>query len=90
MTYPFYFQIVLIDEGTSNLDRDSELAIQIALKNSFKTSTVFVVAHRLNGLQHTDRIIVISDGTIVETGEFWDLAKDESTIFYKMLAEQQK
>lgn len=80
----------MIDEGTSNLDRDSELAIQIALKNAFKTSTVLVVAHRLNGLQHTDRIIVISDGSIVESGEFWNLAKDESTIFYKMLAEQQK
>lgn len=79
----------MIDEGTSNLDRDSELAIQIALKNAFKTSTVLVVAHRLNGLQHTDRIIVIRDGGIVESGEFWDLAKDESTIFYKMLAEQQ-
>lgn len=80
----------MIDEGTSNLDRDSELAIQIALKNAFKTSTVLVVAHRLNGLQHTDRIIVISNGSIVESGEFWNLAKDESTIFYKMLAEQQK
>lgn len=80
----------MIDEGTSNLDRDSELAIQIALRNAFKTSTILVIAHRLNGLQYTDRIIVIRDGDIVESGEFWDLAKDESTIFASMLAEQQK
>lgn len=84
------FQIVLIDEGTSNLDRDSELAIQIALRNAFKTSTILVIAHRLNGLQHTDRIIVIRDGEIAESDGFWDLAKDESTIFAGMLAEQQK
>lgn len=81
-------QIVLIDEGTSNLDNESELAIQIALRNSFKTSTVLVIAHRLNGLQNTDRIFVISNGELVETGEFWTLARDDSTYLYRMLEEQ--
>lgn len=70
------------------MDNESELAIQIALKNSFKTSTVFVIAHRLNGLQNTDRILVISDGKLVETGDFQILAKDSSTYLAKMLREQ--
>jgi len=81
-------KIVLIDEGTSNLDNESELAIQIALKSSFKTSTVLVIAHRLNGLQNTDRILVIKDGELIEAGEFWELAKDARTYFFKMLEEQ--
>lgn len=84
----FVPQIVLIDEGTSNLDNESELAIQIALRNAFKTSTILIIAHRLNGLQNTDRILVISDGRLVEVGEFWDLAKDDSTYLAKMLEEQ--
>lgn len=79
---------MLIDEGTSNLDSESELAINIAIRNAFKTSTVLVIAHRLNGLQNTDRIIVISDGNIVEVGEFNRLARDDTTIFSKMLQEQ--
>lgn len=83
-----HHQIVLIDEGTSNLDNESELAINIALRNSFKTSTVLIIAHRLNGLQNTDRIIVISNGELVETGDFLSLAKDNSTYLSKMLEEQ--
>lgn len=79
---------MLIDEGTSNLDHESELAINIAIRNAFKTSTVLVIAHRLNGLQNTDRILVISNGDIVEVGAFHELAKDESTYFSKMLQEQ--
>ncbi|CRL01103.1 CLUMA_CG014374, isoform A [Clunio marinus] len=81
-------KIVLIDEGTSNLDNESELAIQIALRNAFKTSTVLIIAHRLNGLQNTDRILVISDGELVESGEFWNLAKDDTSYLHKMLEEQ--
>jgi ABC-type multidrug transport system fused ATPase/permease subunit len=70
------------------LDNESELAINIALRNSFKTSTVLIIAHRLNGLQNTDRILVVSDGNLVESGNFWNLAKDDSTYLYKMLEEQ--
>lgn len=84
----FVHQIVMIDEGTSNLDNESELAIQIALRNAFKTSTVLIIAHRLNGLQNTDRIFVISDGELVEVGEFRKLARDDSSHLFKMLEEQ--
>ncbi len=62
--------------------------MQIALRNAFKTATVFIIAHRLNGLQHTDRIFVISNGKIVEAGEFWDLARDDTTYLNQMLREQ--
>ena len=82
-------KIVLIDEGTANLDYESELSLQIVLRNAFKTSTVFVIAHRLNGLlQNVDRVIVIENGRIVEEGSPKDLAADESTYLYKMLEEQ--
>lgn len=84
----FFCQVVLIDEGTSNLDNESELAIQIALRNAFKTATVIIIAHRLNGLQNTDRILVVSNGELIETGDFWSLARDETSNLFRMLEEQ--
>lgn len=82
-------KIVVIDEGTSNLDSDSENAIQLVLRNSFKSSTVLLIAHRLHGLQQTDRIFVIENGQIVEEGKPHELARDHNSRFYAMLDEQQ-
>ncbi len=78
----------MIDEGTSNLDFESELAIQIVLRNAFRTSTVLIIAHRLNGLQNTDRIIVIEEGKIMEEGSPRELAANESSYLANMLLEQ--
>lgn len=82
-------KVVVIDEGTSNLDIESENAIQVVLRNSFKSSTVLLIAHRLHGLQQTDRIMVIERGHIVEEGGPRDLANDHHSKFYAMLEEQQ-
>lgn len=82
-------KVVIIDEGTSSLDSDSENAIQIVLRNAFKSSTVLLIAHRLNGLQQTDRILVIENGTILEEGKPQQLADDPDSRFSLMLNEQQ-
>lgn len=58
------------------------------MRNAFKSSTVLLIAHRLNSLQYTDRIIVMDGGRIVEEGISTTLANDESTIFYSMLQNQ--
>ncbi|CAG9799085.1 unnamed protein product [Chironomus riparius] len=81
-------KIILIDEATSNLDKDSEFGVQIVLKNAFKTSTVLMIAHRLDGLQNTDRVFTVNNGEIIETGEFKQLVKDETSYLYQMLREQ--
>ncbi|XP_058453342.1 ATP-binding cassette sub-family C member 10 [Malaya genurostris] len=81
-------KIVLIDEGTANLDYESESAIQLVLKNAFRGRTVILIAHRLNGLQNTDRIVVMSDGEIAEQGAPRELAQNSETLFYSMLQEQ--
>ena len=83
-----FSKVVLIDEGTANLDNDSELAIQVVLKNAFRTSTVLIIAHRLNGLQNTDKIIVVDNGEIVETGTPKELSTDPTTYLFRMLQEQ--
>lgn len=82
-------QIVVIDEGTSRLDSSTEHAVQMVLQTAFIKCTVLFVAHRLNGLQQVDRIIVMQDGQIVEEGPPQVLSSDGNSRFHAMLLEQQ-
>lgn len=82
-------KIVIIDEGTSNLDSSSENAIHLIMRNAFESSTVLLIAHRLNGLQQIDRVFVVDNGQIVEEGQPQTLASDPDSRFYALLQEQQ-
>lgn len=77
-----------IDEGTANLDNDTENAIQLTLKDSFRSSTLIIIAHRLKGLEKCDRIIVLDKGKIIETGTPKQLKANKKSVFNQMLKEQ--
>ena len=67
--------IVLLDEATSSLDVENETLIQSALSRLIKDKTVMVIAHRMRTVAGADKIVVLSDGKVVETGTPDELMK---------------
>jgi subfamily B ATP-binding cassette protein MsbA len=67
--------ILILDEATSALDNESERWVQDALQNLMKGRTTLIIAHRLSTIEHADRVIVMSNGEIVEQGRHEELLK---------------
>lgn len=66
-------KILILDEATSNVDTQTERRIQESMLHLMHDRTCFVIAHRLSTIQNADRILVVSDGRIVEQGSHSEL-----------------
>ena len=80
--------ILILDEATSSLDSESEQLIQSALTTLLENRTAFIVAHRLSTIRQCDRIYVIEDGAVTESGTHEELIVREGGK-YRRLAELQ-
>ncbi|AXI01042.1 ABC transporter ATP-binding protein [Sporosarcina sp. PTS2304] len=76
--------LLLLDEATSSIDTVTELAIQEALDRLMEGRTSFVIAHRLNTIRKADKIFVLADGEVVESGNHDELFQKKG-LFYEML-----
>lgn len=65
--------IVILDEATASVDADNESAIQQAISELCAGKTLLVIAHRLNTVRNADRILVVDDGLIVQSGTHEEL-----------------
>ena len=84
--------IVILDEATSALDNKSEAIVQQAIDNLMKDRTVLVIAHRLSTVKNADKIFVINEGNIVESGTHEELLKlgGEYAALYEMQFKKKK
>ena len=79
--------MLILDEATSNIDTMTELRVQKAFAAMVKGRTSFVVAHRLSTIKESDRILVMDQGHVVETGTHEDLLAQNG--FYARLYRSQ-
>ncbi|MDA7715332.1 ABC transporter ATP-binding protein/permease [Pelagibacteraceae bacterium] len=77
--------IILLDEATSSLDADSEEIVQNAISNLTKNKTTLVIAHRLSTIHNADKIFVMKNGSIINSGNHDSLIKacEEYKSLYK-------
>ncbi|MDE5841728.1 MAG: ABC transporter ATP-binding protein/permease, partial [Malacoplasma sp.] len=67
--------ILILDEATSNIDTRTEKVVQKAMFKLIKNKTAFVIAHRLSTIRSADKIVVLKDGSVLETGNHNQLMK---------------
>ncbi len=79
--------ILILDEATSALDVELEAQVQEAIEKLIRGRTTFVIAHRLSTVVNADRIVVLKDGRIIETGRHEELV--EARGYYASLIERQ-
>ena len=77
-------RVLVLDEATSSVDVETDALLQTMLRNNFRESTVLTIAHRLNTIMDSDRIMVLDKGQIVEFDTPKNLLKKD-TIFRSMV-----
>ncbi|XP_030745870.1 probable multidrug resistance-associated protein lethal(2)03659 [Sitophilus oryzae] len=79
-------KIVVLDEATANMDPETEVQAQAAIRRNFAECTVFIIAHRLQSVIECDKIIVMDQGKIVEFDNPLNLIENKKSHFAQMLA----
>ncbi len=82
-------EILVLDEATSNLDNESEAIVQESINQVSENITTFIVAHRLSTVRKADKIYVLSDGKIIESGDHDELM-NEKGFYYELYESEDK
>ncbi|XP_034117135.2 probable multidrug resistance-associated protein lethal(2)03659 isoform X3 [Drosophila albomicans] len=81
-------RILVMDEATANVDPQTDALIQATIRNKFRECTVLTIAHRLNTIMDSDKVLVMDAGQLVEFGSPYELLTQcDSKIFHSMVME---
>ncbi|KAF5269302.1 hypothetical protein FQR65_LT02603 [Abscondita terminalis] len=83
-------KILIMDEATANVDSETDVVIQETIRKKFSKCTVLTVAHRLQTVIDSDRILVLDDGEIVEFDDPHVLLQNPNSVFYNMMKQFNK
>ncbi|XP_017116909.1 probable multidrug resistance-associated protein lethal(2)03659 [Drosophila elegans] len=84
-------RILVMDEATANVDPQTDALIQATIRNKFRDCTVLTIAHRLNTIMDSDKVLVLDAGQIVEFGSPYELlTESESKVFHGMVMQTGK
>jgi ATP-binding cassette subfamily B protein len=81
-------RVLILDEATSSVDSETEALIQEALERLVANRTTIAIAHRLSTLRKADRLVILNQGDLVETGTHDELAEKEDGLYAKLLSMQ--
>lgn len=77
-------KILVLDEATASIDVETDRNIQKTIREEFKDRTIITIAHRLNTIADSDKIVVLSDGRVEEFGSPEELLKNKDSSFYSL------
>ena len=79
--------VLILDEATSSIDANTEKLLQIGIESLLKGRTSFIIAHRLSTIKNCDKIMIIQNGQIIETGSHDELMAKKGA-YYKLCMAQ--
>ncbi|XP_025410477.1 multidrug resistance-associated protein 1 isoform X2 [Sipha flava] len=77
-------KLLVLDEATAAIDLETDDLIQTTIRSEFKDCTVLTIAHRLNTIMDSDKVIVLDNGLMVEYDSPTNLLKEKTSVFYLM------
>jgi ATP-binding cassette subfamily C (CFTR/MRP) protein 4 len=83
-------KIIVLDEATASIDLETDELIQFTIRRRFEECTVLTIAHRLNTVMDSDKILVMDSGRVAEFGEPQQLLQDTDGMFYSLVTRNSK
>ena len=83
-------KLVILDEATANIDVVTEQAIQKLIKEEFEGATVITIAHRLNTIISSDKVLFLNHGSVLEFGSPKELLADPNSAFTKLTEDKKR